>query len=129
MSTVETVRLNREDFVRWLAKALSGSPQPARGGAGPEKSTDVTLAWVREAPDSWPVVCVPQVQIHDLFAFVSTYTKARPFSAYFRVLPLGLVSVLEPRTDSEARLQTQSVHQRMIATRATAEAKLRASLS
>ena len=104
MSTVETVRLNREDFVSWLAKALSGNPiQPARGAAGPEKSTDVTLAWMREGPDSWPVVCVPQAQIQDLFAFVSTYTKARPFSAYFRVLPLGLVSVLKPRRDAESK--------------------------
>lgn len=103
MSTVETVRLTREDFVSWLAKALSGgAAQPVRGGGGAEKPTDVTLAWVREAPDTWPVVCVPRAQIQDLFAFVSTYTKARPFSAFFRVLPLELISVLEPRRQSES---------------------------
>lgn len=104
MSTVETVRLNREDFVRWLAKALSASPtQPTRGRVSQEKATDVTLAWTREAPDSWPAVCVPEVQIPDLLAFVSTYTKARPFSAYFRVLPLELVSVLEPRRHIQSK--------------------------
>ena len=104
MSSVDTVRFSREEFVSWLAKALSGSPiQPASSRAGPEKSTDVTLACLREATVSWPVVCVPQVQIKDLFAFVSTYTKARPFSAFFRVLPLELVSVLEPKRDSESK--------------------------
>jgi hypothetical protein len=35
--------------------------------------------------------------MHDLFAFLSTYTKVHPFSAFFRVLPLELISVLEAR--------------------------------
>lgn len=102
MSAVETIRLNREDFVSWLGTALSdGLVRPVRDSAGPEKPTDVTLAWAREAAASWPAVCVPQGQIQDLFAFVFTYTKARPFSAFFHVLPLGLISVLQPRRDDE----------------------------
>lgn len=120
MSAVETVRLNREDFVSWLAKALSGSPiQPAKGSAAAEKSTDVTLACMRETPGSWPVVCVPQAQMQDLFAFVSTYTKARPFSAYFRVLPLQLVSLLEQRGNSDPK---RSALARCVAGAAMAEA-------
>ena len=99
MSTVETVRLSREDFISWLAKALSGAPiLSARGWRRPPK-VDGRNARVgaRGAGLLADRSASPQVQIKDLFAFVSTYTKARPFSAFFRVLPLELVSVLEPR--------------------------------
>lgn len=98
MTAIETVRLSREDFVSWLAKALSGNPvQPRAGSTGPEKPTDVTIAWARTTPTAWPVVSVPQAQFHELFAFVSTYTKVRPYSAFFRVVPLEFISVLERR--------------------------------
>lgn len=45
--------------------------------------------------DAWPIVCIPQAQMHDLFAFVSTYTKVRPFTAFFRVLPLEYAPFFE----------------------------------
>lgn len=97
MSSVETLRLNREDFVGWLAVAFSdGSVWPTQGSAGPERPTDVTLARAQGDSAGWPAVCVPQAQIQDLLAFVFTYTKARPFSAFFHVIPLDLVSVLRP---------------------------------
>ncbi|GAA0325523.1 hypothetical protein GCM10009087_39810 [Sphingomonas oligophenolica] len=98
MIAMETVRLNREDFVSWLAKALSGVPVKANAGrSGGEKPGDVTLAWARDKADAWPVLSVRQSQIHDFYAFVSTYTKVRPFTAFFRVLPFELISVLQPR--------------------------------
>ncbi len=96
MTSIKRVRLNREDFVSWLGKALAGSvlmPRPSVNKI--DRPTDVTLAASMGHPKSFPVVCVPQAQIHDLFAFVSTYTKIRPFSAFFRIIPLELISILE----------------------------------
>lgn len=99
MTAVERVRLNREDFVGWLGKALSGpAALPRTSSVGSEKPTDVTLAVPRNESGSWPVICIAQAQMHDLFAFLSTYAKVRPFSAFFRVLPLELISVLEGRS-------------------------------
>jgi len=96
MTAVERVRLNREDFVGWLGKALSGAASlPRTSSGGPEKPTDVTLVAPRHQSNRWPIICVAQAQVHDLFAFLSTYAKVRPFSAFFRVLPLELISVLE----------------------------------
>lgn len=95
MTSIERVRLNREDFVSWLGKAISGvATMPRASSSGQDKPTDVTLVAPQGAKAS-PVVCIPQAQIHDFFAFVSTYTKVRPFSAFFRVLPMELISVLE----------------------------------
>lgn len=99
MTPVERVRLNREDFVGWLGKALSGAATlPRTSSVGSEKPTDVTLAMPRHESGAWPVICIAQSQMHDLFAFLSTYAKVRPFSAFFRVLPLELISVLEGRS-------------------------------
>ena len=96
MTAVERVRLNREDFVGWLGKALSGTAAlPRTSSVGPEKPTDVTLAAPRHEIEAWPIICIAQAQMHDLFAFLSTYVKVRPFSAFFRVLPVELISVLE----------------------------------
>ena len=98
MTAIERVRLNREDFVGWLGKALSGAATlPRTSSGGPEKPTDVTLVAPRHESNGWPVICIAQAQMHDLFAFLSTYAKVRPFSAFFRVLPLELISVLEER--------------------------------
>lgn len=96
MTSIERVRLNREDFVSWLGKAVSGAAtMPRASNAGLVKPTDVTLVAPQKGAKVSPVVCIPQAQMHDLFAFLSTYTKVRPFSAFFRVLPLEMISVLE----------------------------------
>lgn len=101
MTTFERVRLNREDFVGWLGKALSGSVAlPRTSSSGSAKPTDVTLAAPRHEIEAWPIICIAQAQMHDLFAFLSTYTKVRPFSAFFRVLPIELISVLEERVSA-----------------------------
>jgi len=100
MTSIEKVRLNREDFIGWLGKALAGSTtMPPASRSGADKPTDVTLIAPRNDSSALPVVCVPYAQMNDLFAFVSTYTKVRPFSAFFRVLPLELISVLEVAGD------------------------------
>jgi hypothetical protein len=96
MTAIERVRLNREDFVTWLGKALSGAHAlPRSSSSTAEKPTDVILVAPRNQMDAWPIVCIPQAQMHDLFAFVSTYTKVRPFTAFFRVLPLEYASFFE----------------------------------
>ncbi|TXC70971.1 hypothetical protein FSB78_08440 [Sphingomonas ginsenosidivorax] len=98
MTAVERVRLNREDFIDWLGKALLGAAAlPRTSSAGSAKSTDVTLAAPSHEIEAWPIICIAQAQMHDLFAFLSTYAKVRPFSAFFRVLPVELISVLERR--------------------------------
>ena len=102
MIAMEKVRLNREDFVSWLAKALSdASAKPNAASPTPERPGDVTLAWPLENTSAWPVLTIRQSQIREFYAFVSTYTKVRPFTAFFRVLPLELISLLEqPRKTS-----------------------------
>lgn len=96
MTSIERVCLNREDFVSWLGKALSGAAtMPRASNSGTNKPTDVTLIAPQGDAKASPVICVPNERMHDLFAFVATYTKVRPFSAFFRVIPLELVSVLE----------------------------------
>lgn len=96
MTSIERVRLNREDFVNWLGKAHFGTvTMPRPSNLGTDKPTDVTFVVPRGDAKASPVICIPQAQMHDLFAFVSTYTKVRPFSAFFRVLPQELISVLE----------------------------------
>lgn len=100
MIEIERVRLNREDFVRWLGAALSGDMlRPAKASPGAEKPSDVFLIFSEEAPGAAPIICVPQGQMQDLYAFLSTYTKVRPFSAFFRVLPLERLSVAERSHD------------------------------
>lgn len=96
MTSIKRVRLNREDFVSWLGNALSGAvTMPQTSNSRTEKPTDVTLVAPNGDVKASPVICIPQAQMHDLFAFVSTYTNVRPFTAFFRVLPLELISVLE----------------------------------
>lgn len=96
MIETERVRLNREDFVRWLGAALSGDMlRPPKASLGAEKSSDAFLIFAEDAPNAVPIICVPQAQMQDLYAFLSTYTKVRPFSAFFRILPLERVSALK----------------------------------
>lgn len=96
MTAIEKVRLNREDFVTWLGRALSGAQTlPRYSSSTVEKPTDVTLIAPKNDTSASPIVCIPQAQMHDLFAFVSTYTKVRPFTAFFRVLPLEHIPYFE----------------------------------
>lgn len=96
MTAIERVRLNREDFVTWLGKALSGeNALPRSSSLTFEKPTDVTLVAPDNEMDASPIICIPKSQMHDLFAFVSTYTQVRPFTAFFRVLPLEYAPAFE----------------------------------
>lgn len=104
MSAVETTRLNREDFVSWLATSLSDRVvRPLRDSAGLEKPTDVVLAWADDAAAERPVICLPQSRMKDLLAFVFTYTDLRPFSAFFHVLPIDLISILQSKACNDTR--------------------------
>jgi hypothetical protein len=99
MTVITVRRLSREDFVNWMAEAMAGAPaQPREAGTQGTKSNDVTLAWPESQSDARPIICVAERQLQEFFAFVSTYTtNIRPFTAYFRVMPLELIEILEHR--------------------------------
>jgi hypothetical protein len=97
MIAITARRLNREEFVNWMAEALVGNPTlPREVGPQRAKPNDVTLAWPDFQANARPIICVSERQLREFFAFVSTYsTNVRPFTAYFRVLPIELIGSLE----------------------------------
>ncbi len=97
MTMMISRRLNREEFVNWIADSSNGYPTlPLHTGRGESKSTDVTLVWPEHQSNARPIVCVAEQQFQEFFAFVSTYnTSVRPYTAYFRVIPLELAGILE----------------------------------
>lgn len=97
MTAVTARRLSREEFVKWMASAIAGSPTLPRGTESHgRKPNEVTLVWPDLKSDARPIVCVAERQLQEFFAFVSTYSTAvRPFTAYFRVMPLELIEILE----------------------------------
>ena len=69
---------------------------PRDAGSQRTKPNDVTLAWPDFQANARPIICVSERQLQEFFAFVSTYsTNVRPFTAYFRVLPVELIGSLE----------------------------------
>ena len=114
MTAVTARRLSREEFVNWMASAVAGSPTlPRDTGSHTRKSNEVTLVWPDLKSGARPIVCVAESQLQEFFAFVSTYsTTVRPFTAYFRVMPLELVENLRS-LDRERSNQIQIA--RMIA--------------
>ncbi|QWG20334.1 hypothetical protein KMZ68_11110 [Bradyrhizobium sediminis] len=97
MIAITARRLSREGFVNWMAEALAGIPALPRDlRTSGTKSSDVTLAWPDFQSNARPIVCVAERQLQEFFAFVSTYsTSVRPFTAYFRVMPLELLENLQ----------------------------------
>ncbi|WP_035967718.1 hypothetical protein [Bradyrhizobium sp. YR681] len=54
------------------------------------------MAWPDLKSNARPIVCVAERDLQEFFAFVSTYsTTVRPFTAYFRVMPLELIDILD----------------------------------
>lgn len=100
MTLTASRRLNRESFVRWAAEAMSGSPRvPPHAGPAAHGTGDVTLIWPASRPDARPVITVNESELQELYAFVSTYIPtAQPFTAFFRILPLGVVDELAAST-------------------------------
>ena len=96
MNTIARQRLNRESFVRWTTEAMAGSFRmpPDTGSAAPG-SGDVTLIWPTSRPDARPVIAVNEVELQELYAFVSTYIPSvRPFTAFFRIVPFSVADEL-----------------------------------
>ncbi|PZV39651.1 hypothetical protein [Mesorhizobium kowhaii] len=125
MTVMKTRRLSREEFVNWIAEAADGLPTLPRDIAlRGSRPNDVTLVWPEHQSDARPVICVAESQLQDLFAFVSTYsTNLRPYTAYFRVIPLELIDILDNGA-REHRNETRLA--RMIAGASIAEAWLAA---
>lgn len=98
MNDLASVKLNREEFVEWVANASFAAPEPPKVGKKKSSSNahDVHLYWAKNATVLHPIVFVPQSDLTDFFAFVSTYFKSlRPFTAFIRVLPLEMQSTIE----------------------------------
>ncbi|MGH0212301.1 hypothetical protein NKY66_00030 [Sinorhizobium meliloti] len=97
MTRVEARPLSREQFVIWMAAALSGAPvQPQDLTKVTPRSADVVLVWPVDDRGARPVVCVARNKFQDFYAFVSTYfANVQPYTAYFRVVPLELLGNLE----------------------------------
>ncbi|MCK1654741.1 hypothetical protein IVA88_25315 [Bradyrhizobium sp. 149] len=108
MIAITARRLSRENFVNWMAQAVAGDPTlPRDAGAHGRKPNEVTLAWPDLKSNARPIVCVAERDLQEFFAFVSTYsTTVRPFTAYFRVMPLELIEILE-NADRERGNQMQ----------------------
>ena len=83
----------------WMATASDGAPTlPSRVSGLANGEGSVTLTWRSNAADARPIVCVPRRELNDFFAFVSTYiTTFRPYSAFFRVIPIELLPALGGR--------------------------------
>ena len=78
-------------FVERLSQAL-----PVTLAGGSRMPPSVTLVWPEHQSNARPIVCVASQQFQEFFAFVSTYnTSVRPYTAYFRVIPLELAGILE----------------------------------
>lgn len=99
MTDLATVHLTREEFVDWMAAASDGAPTlPSRVSGSASGEGSVTLTWRFNEPDARPIVCVPKRELKDFFAFVSTYIPTlRPYSAFFRVMPIELLPALGGR--------------------------------
>jgi hypothetical protein len=103
MSKFSTVVLTREEFLSWMAggdyrsipfNQFTASTRPS------QEDGMITLLWDEsEAEDAGqPVIAVPGSGLRDFFAFVGTYvTTFRPYSAFFRVVPVEMISALEER--------------------------------
>ena len=126
MTDLVLVHLKREEFIDWMGAASDGAPtQPSRVGSAASGEGSVTLAWRPNAPDARPIVCVPNRELNDFFAFVSTYiANFRPYSAFFRIMPTELLPALGSRKHSTPKLGSRLV--RAVAGASIAEATMRA---
>lgn len=121
MTITTTRRLSRESFVTWTAEAISGSPRvPPDAGSAVSAKGDVSLIWPEFRPGVRPVIAVNEAELQELYAFVSTYIPTvRPFTAFFRILPPGVVDEL---TTSPARHADDVRIARLVAGASLAEA-------
>ncbi|MEZ5830360.1 MAG: hypothetical protein R3D05_04210 [Dongiaceae bacterium] len=98
--------LSREEFLGWIGGKLEAKPvRLANVRSSLSRGGDILLVW-REKPDTGlvglpgPLICMPQRDIKEFFAFTATYISTyQPFSAFFRVVSLDLFdSLVEPQS-------------------------------
>ena len=103
MNKFSTTVLTREEFLTWMGGGdyRSVSFNQFKASTRPlHEDGMITLLWDEsEMEDSGqPVIAVPGSGLRDFFAFVGTYvTTFRPYSAFFRVIPVEMISALEER--------------------------------
>lgn len=91
-----TISMGRKEFVSWLGNrgSISSKAKAFKGDALNVRSGEILLVWEKKPSNvggPYPVVVVPDTDLLDFFAFVSTYVSSyKPFSAFFNVTSLSL---------------------------------------
>lgn len=100
MKKLSLAQLSRDEFLSWMG----GDHRMAIGHKAPSKTSSqegmVLLVWDKsEVGDGGrPLIAIPTEDMRDFFAFVGTYmTTFRPYSAFFRVVPIEMISAIEER--------------------------------
>lgn len=109
--------LDKENFLDWLGGRVEPRTErlTARWYKG-KVSNRISLIWADENPknQALPLVVVPENEMHDFYAFVSTYVSTyRPFSAFFTVLPFELLQ--STLTQSTVAILPREVYSKLIA--------------
>ena len=91
-----TLRMGRKDFVSWLGDrvGLSIKASLTKSDVFDVRAGEILLVWNKKPTVKLlesPLLIVPDSDLVDFFAFVSTYVGSyKPFSAFFNVLGLGV---------------------------------------
>jgi len=128
MKKFSLAELSREEFLAWMGgdrRMPTGRPSvPATPSYG---DGVITLLWDQSEASNGgqPLIAIPTDGLRDFFAFVGTYVATfRPYSAFFRVIPVEMIPALEER-----QLPVRDVLQRVasvVAGAALSEVNLRA---
>lgn len=98
---MKTTELSRVEFIKWLG-GLDGEGKIAAEGTPSRATAIVTLAWLDSHASKHPIICVKASEMREFLAFISTYVGTYvPFTAFFRVIPLEMLSFL-PYLDGTA---------------------------
>jgi hypothetical protein len=101
MKKLSLAQLSRDEFLAWMGgdhRMPIGHPSaPTKPGY---EEGMITLLWDKSEAGAGgqPLIAVPADGMRDFFAFVGTYiTTFRPYSAFFRVVPIEIIPALEER--------------------------------
>jgi hypothetical protein len=101
MKKLSFAQLSRDEFLAWMGgdhRLAIGHPSAQTKPSSQEGM--IRLLWDKsEVGDcGQPLIAVPADGMRDFFAFVGTYiTTFRPYSAFFRVVPIEIIPAIEER--------------------------------
>src|SRR5882757_2287918 len=99
MTKFSSAELTRDEFLGWMSgdRGTQLDQFPASSRTSREEG-GVTLLWDKSEAGNQgqPLIAVPGDELRDFFAFVATYvTTFRPYSAFFRIVPIEMIAGLE----------------------------------